>query len=654
MPEYLAPGVYVEEIEMGPSSIEGVSTSTTGLIGETERGPVSPTLITGLEEYRRIFGAYGWSMGGTPAGNPSTSVMRHAVEGFFVNGGKRAFVARVVGAGAKSAFCIIAGAPPTAAAEEAAAKEASDKADQAEATAKKLHDDANTKAQAVIEARNKATTARKELTAAQKAGAADTDAKARASDEADAARDAARELAGVAEAAAKVAEASAKALRDAANRAQAAAGAARDPGGTGDTGTGGAGKPKGPPTFKITAIGPGAWGNNVYIRVGYATLRRQKPKFFAMLIEYRNPDPNGRFKIWASESYDNLSPDPLDPNYVLNSINGMSHLVKVEQSGELPSEQDKIEYQLSKHTEGADGDPIDLGSYTGENYDPPPPEDDPEAPKRIGLSAFEEIDEISIVCAPNENDIPGLTDALVSHCSNLKNRFAILQATRLSKPVAELNPPTDTDYAAYYTPWLRVIDGQTDLPRTIPPCGHLAGIYARSDIERGVFKAPANEVVRGIIGLDSTILAGDQEILNPRGVNCIRALPGRGIRVWGARTMSSDPLRKYVNVRRLLIYIEESIRRGTQWVVFEPNNEALWDRLRQTVSDFLVTVWRDGGLMGRTREEAFFVKCDRTTMTENDLENGRVIVVIGVALVRPAEFVIFRIAQWQGGSSVET
>src|SRR5216683_2139421 len=319
MPEYLAPGVYVEEIEMGPSSIEGVSTSTTGLIGETERGPVSPTLITGLEEYRRIFGAYGWSMGGTPAGNPSTSVMRHAMEGFFVNGGKRAFVARVVGADAKSAFCIIAGAPPTAAAEEAAAKEASDKA----------------------------TTARKELTAAQKAGAADTDAKARASDEADAARDAARELAGAAEAAAKVAEASAKALRDAANRAQAAAGAARDPGGTGDTGTGGAGKPKGPPTFKITAIGPGAWGNNVYIRVGYATLRRQKPKFFAMLIEYRNPDPNGRFKIWASESYDNLSPDPLDPNYVLNSINGMSHLVKVEQSGELPSEQDKIEYQLS-------------------------------------------------------------------------------------------------------------------------------------------------------------------------------------------------------------------------------------------------------------------------------------------------------------------
>jgi uncharacterized protein len=242
---------------------------------------------------------------------------------------------------------------------------------------------------------------------------------------------------------------------------------------------------------------------------------------------------------------------------------------------------------------------------------------------------------------------------LVAHCETLISRFAILQAPPSAGPVGDLRPPRDSKYAAFYYPWLNVIDGQTDTERLIPPGGHIAGIYARSDIERGVFKAPANEVVRGIIGLQFTVTKGDQEILNPRGVNCIRPFIGRGIRVWGARTTSIDPMWRYVNVRRLFIYLEESIRRDTQWVVFEPNNEQLWDRVRQTCTDFLTTVWRDGGLMGRTREEAFFVKCDRTTMTENDIETGRIIIVIGVAPVRPAEFVIFRISQWQGGSAVE-
>jgi len=179
----------------------------------------------------------------------------------------------------------------------------------------------------------------------------------------------------------------------------------------------------------------------------------------------------------------------------------------------------------------------------------------------------------------------------------------------------------------------------------------VAGVYARSDVERGVWKAPANEVLRGAVGLDPDFSTGDQEILNPRGVNCIRALPGRGIRVWGARTTSSDPLWRYINVRRLFLYIEESIDQGAQWVVFEPNDQRLWARVRQTVSDFLTTVWRSGALMGTTAEEAFFVKCDETTMTQNDLMTGRLIVLIGVAPVRPAEFVIFRIAQWTRGAS---
>jgi phage tail sheath protein FI len=181
----------------------------------------------------------------------------------------------------------------------------------------------------------------------------------------------------------------------------------------------------------------------------------------------------------------------------------------------------------------------------------------------------------------------------------------------------------------------------------IPPAGHVAGIMARTDIERGVHKAPANEVVRSALDLEFPITKGMQDILNPRGVNCIRDFraDGRGIRLWGARTMSSDPMWKYVNVRRLFIFVEESIDQGTQWVVFEPNDFATWAAVTRTITNFLTTVWRSGALMGLTAGEAFFVKCDRTTMTQDDIDNGRLICYIGIAPVKPAEFVIFRISQ---------
>jgi hypothetical protein len=189
--------------------------------------------------------------------------------------------------------------------------------------------------------------------------------------------------------------------------------------------------------------------------------------------------------------------------------------------------------------------------------------------------------------------------------------------------------------------------------KEIPPGGHIAGIYARTDVERGVHKAPANAVVRGILGIQFPISMGEQDILNPRGVNCIRSFPGRGIRVWGARTISSDPEWKYINVRRLFLAIEEAIDEGTQWVVFEPNHQRLWARVKQSVSEYLTRVWRDGALMGNTPEEAFFVECGKDrTMTQDDIDNGRLIVQIGIAPVKPAEFVVFRIAQTRSGSEI--
>jgi phage tail sheath protein FI len=177
------------------------------------------------------------------------------------------------------------------------------------------------------------------------------------------------------------------------------------------------------------------------------------------------------------------------------------------------------------------------------------------------------------------------------------------------------------------------------------PSGHIAGVYARVDVERGVHKAPANEVIRAISGIAEDVNKREHDMLNPKNINVLRFFPGRGNRVWGARCLTSDSAWKYVNVRRFFIYVEESIDEGTQWVVFEPNDEPTWARVRLSISNFLNSEWRKGALQGRTAAEAYFVKCDLTTMTQDDIDNGRLICVVGIAPVKPAEFVIFRIQQ---------
>lgn len=213
----------------------------------------------------------------------------------------------------------------------------------------------------------------------------------------------------------------------------------------------------------------------------------------------------------------------------------------------------------------------------------------------------------------------------------------------------------DTKYGAVYYPWLQVGNpagnGESLL---VPPCGYMAGVYARSDTERGVHKAPANEVVRGAIGVEKQITKSEQDILNPIGINCIRSFPGRGIRVWGARTLSSDPSWRYINVRRLFNFVEKSIQQGTQWVVFEPNDMDLWARIRRDITAFLTMVWRSGALFGATPSQAFYVKCDEETNPPEARDLGQVIIEIGIAPVKPAEFVIFRISQWaSGGETAE-
>jgi len=284
--------------------------------------------------------------------------------------------------------------------------------------------------------------------------------------------------------------------------------------------------------------------------------------------------------------------------------------------------------------------------------------DDPNPERRTGLASLRNYEEISIVAAPGRTGAQ-MQGALIAHCEYMRYRFAVLDAA--PPPRDSLNDVQaqrqqfDTKYAALYHPWLTVPHPYPpsagvvpDYP--IPPSGHMVGIYARTDIERGVHKAPANEVVRGVTGLQRILNKEQHDILNPYpvNINVIRDFRpnNRGIRVYGGRCITSDSDWKYVNVRRLMIFIEASVDRGLQWVVFEPNAEPLWARVRRSVANFLTTLWRNGALEGTKPEEAFFVKCDRTTMTQTDIDQGRLICLVGVAPVKPAEFVIVRIGLW--------
>ncbi|NEQ12716.1 MAG: phage tail sheath family protein [Moorea sp. SIO3E2] len=269
------------------------------------------------------------------------------------------------------------------------------------------------------------------------------------------------------------------------------------------------------------------------------------------------------------------------------------------------------------------------------------------------LEKFETVDEITIVAVPGAiSDIQHT--AIIAHCANMGDRVAVLDGDQTKEPsdVENIRPvgrSQQASYAAIYYPWIKVFDPVSNAPDTLPPSGHLAGIYARNDATRGVFKAPANEVIVNALDVSRPISKAQQDGLNPEGINVIRSFKGT-IKVWGARTMADDANAdfRYVSTRRYFNYLQESIDDGTQFAVFEPNNLALWQRIKRTVGDFLLNEWRDGALFGETPEQAFFVKCDAETNPKEVRELGQVVTLIGVAIVKPAEFVIFRIQQTAG------
>ncbi|MEU2834791.1 phage tail sheath subtilisin-like domain-containing protein [Streptomyces lavendulae] len=353
----------------------------------------------------------------------------------------------------------------------------------------------------------------------------------------------------------------------------------------------------------------------------------------------------------ATETFD-VSTEKGSPSYLVTQVNEHSKLVSVEEAapGAALALPDSSTLVLPAATTGAETAVKDIvGRYIGKVDD------------RSGLSGLEAVDDITMVVAPDlmaahENgtvsreQVKAIQLAMINHCETMANRMAILD------PLPDMGPTDvyewrqheagfDSKYAALYYPWIRVADPYTGNGFLMPPSGHVAGLWARNDEARGVHKAPANEVLRGALDLGIQVTKGEQEQLNPAGINCIRSFPGRGIRVWGARTLSSDPAWRYLNVRRLFNYLEESVYLGSQWVVFEPNNERLWATIRRNIAAFLTTEWRGGALFGSSPEEAFYVKCDAETNPPEVIESGQVICEIGVAPVKPAEFVVFRISQ---------
>jgi phage tail sheath protein FI len=356
-----------------------------------------------------------------------------------------------------------------------------------------------------------------------------------------------------------------------------------------------------------------------------------------------------------TETHEGLTLNKKNKSYIVTKVNADSKLIKLEETGASLPDEMRVP-RTGKYALAIPAMPVG---------DIKPKEFEGDIAKRSGLGSLAAIDEVTMVCMPDvmtlykEGDDVGVRDLqgkILAHCENMSDRMAILDSPpdMLPQDILEWRMNTagyDSKFATLYYPWLEVMDPLTNQPIHVPPSGHVAGVWARTDGTRGVHKAPANEVVLGTNGLGFQVTQEEQGGLNKVGINCIRSFPGRGIRIWGARTLSSDPEWRYLNVRRLFNYIAESIMEGTQWSVFEPNDEMLWTQLRIAASNFLTRCWREGMLFGSTPDEAFFVKCDSETNPPDVIEAGQVICEIGISPVKPAEFVVFRISQFTAGAS---
>lgn len=568
MAEYLSPGVYIEEFDSGSVPMEGVSTSTAGFVGVTEKGPSegAPVLVTSYADFGRTFGGY---LSEREFGE--YRYLAYAVNQFFANGGSRCFIKRVVPSDA-----LYAGNtedPDTA----PAAVYAGNPGAWGNRITLKVYPSSKFKTQ-ILEV--------------------------------------------VDEAAAKYRVKNASGL---------------------DVGA-------------VIAFSDGTeYAENVIIGIDGNVISLKEP--FACSVTDTEQVPKKTVSTCEvnieiscdgqNEKYDFVSLNDSTPDYIVSRL-AKSELVtvRINPPAEPISAYElftgnkrggEVTISLSGGSNGS-ADALSAGDFIGEDKGPG---------SRTGIQAFTDNNEVSIMAVPGITD-PNVQTSLVAHCENTGSRFAILDIPREMKSVNEIIDHRnifDSASAAVYHPWVKVFDPLTKNSAAVPPSGSIAGIYARTDNSRGVWKAPANETVSACAGLDCNYTTGEQDLLNPKGVNLIRSFPGQGIKVWGARTLSSNGLWKYVNVKRLFIFLEESIKANTSWVVFEPNNNVLWLRVRRTVEVFLSGLWKNGAFAGASESDSFFVDIGPNTMSKDDIDNGRLICVIGVAPVKPAEFVVFRLTQ---------
>lgn len=524
MPEYLSPGVFVEETAAGSRPIEGVGTTTAAFIGFAPSGPANtPVFIANWTQYLETFGSRD-ADGSLNPYMPGT-YLAHAVYGYFNNGGTRCYVTRLV--------------PPA--------------------------QDSKGKTVDMPRTLQLSTQASKAL-----------------------------------------------------------------------------------PSLTVGVKGQPSSDVNIEIQPAVPTEAEPSP-------------PDGLFTLRVrmdsqEETFENVSMAKKHARNVVEVVNQQSTLIEILEQSTVGALAERVP-EFGGFTIHSGFVPTDTAMALKSNHFVGSVHD------RSGIEGLEVAEEVTMICAPDlmsayqnglidETGVKAVQTAMIAHCERSHNRIAILD------PLPDMMPQQvkrwrehesnyDSSFAAVYYPWIKIL-GPEGKPIMVPPSGHMAGIYARSDVERGVHKAPANEVVRGALEPAMQITKSEQDILNPIGVNCIRTFPGMGIRVWGARTLASDARFRYISVRRIFNYVEKSVERGTQWAVFEPNDEALWAKLRRDITAFLTMVWRSGALFGRTPEEAFYVKCDAELNPPESRDLGMVVVEVGIAPVKPAEFVILRFGQYAG------
>lgn len=525
MPEYLSPGVYIEEMSSGPRPIEGISTTTAAFIGFAPSGPANtPIFIANWSQYLETFGSR--EADGTVNPHMPGTYMSHAVYGYFNNGGTRCYVTRIV--------------PPNRGKDG-----------------------------------NKTVDMPKSLQLSSRAS---------------------------------------KAL----------------------------------PALTVGVRGQPASDVNVEVQPAVPTEQDPTPADGVFTLRVRLDD--------KEETFENVSMAKKHPRNVVEVVNQHSQIIEILEQSTAGALAERVpEFGgFTIHSAFAPTDTsivLQSNHFVGSVHD------------RSGIEGMEVAEDVSMLCAPDlmsayqnglidEDGVKAVQRAMIDHCERNKNRVALLD------PLPDLNPQQvkrwreyesnfDSSYAALYYPWIK-INGPEGRPILVPPSGHMAGVYARSDVERGVHKAPANEIIRGALDPAMQITKSEQDILNPIGVNCIRTFPGMGMRIWGARTLSSDARFRYISVRRIFNFVEKSVERGTQWAVFEPNDDELWSKLRRDITAFLTIVWRSGALFGKTAAEAFYVKCDAELNPSEVRDLGMVIVEVGIAPVKPAEFVILRFGQYSG------